>query len=179
MIYCDEQDLNLLDIEDLRKNIGSCLQTTGVLGGTIYDNLVCGGNYSAHQVKEALERSGFIEDVENLPMGLHTVIVPGGTTLSGGQAQRLQLARALMGSPSILLLDEATSALDNKAQITVTKNIDKLGVSRLVIAQRLSTVKNLDRILVLDQGEIVQMGTFKELINQPGLFQELCKRQTL
>ena len=179
VIYYDDQDLSTLNVQFLRKQIGSVLQTTGIIGGTIYDNLVGGGVYSAAQIKQAIELAGFKEDIHSFPMGLHTYIPNGGGTLSGGQKQRLLLARALIGSPSILILDEATSALDNQTQRVVTQNIDTLNVTRIVVAQRLSTIQHADRIYVVDQGRIVQTGTFEELSKVPGIFYEMYIRQKL
>lgn len=178
-IYYDDQDLYTLNVQFLRKQIGSVLQTSGIMSGTIYENIVGGGAYSPMQVKQAIEIAGFKEDLDTFPMGLHTYLPTGGGTLSGGQKQRLLLARALIGSPSILILDEATSALDNQTQRMVTKNIDTLNVTRIVVAQRLSTIQHADRIYVLDQGKVVQTGTFDELSQIPGIFQEMYVRQKL
>ena len=112
-------------------------------------------------------------------MGMHTVISEGTNTLSGGQCQRLMIARALVHHPRVLLFDEATSALDNRTQAIVSASLSKLHVTRIVIAQRLSTVKDADRIVVLSGGKIVQSGTFTELTTAPGLFAEFAKRQLL
>lgn len=179
IIYYDDQDLSTLNVQFLRKQIGSVLQTTGIIAGTIYDNLVGGGSYSSDQIKQAIELAGFKEDITTFPMGLHTYIPTGGGTLSGGQKQRLLLARALMGSPSILILDEATSALDNQTQALVTQNIDRLNITRIVVAQRLSTIERADLIYVADQGRIVQRGTFDQLSKVPGIFFEMFMRQKL
>ncbi len=179
VIYYDDKDLSTLNLHFLRKQIGSVLQTTNIMSGTIYEQIVGGGIYSPHQIKEAIELSGFKEDLLSLPMGLHTFIPTNGTTLSGGQKQRLLLARALIGSPSILMFDEATSALDNKTQNLITKNIDSLNVTRIIIAQRLSTIQHANRIYVLDKGRIVQVGTFNELSKVPGIFKEMFERQKL
>jgi ATP-binding cassette subfamily C protein len=110
-------------------------------------------------------------------MGMHTVIGEGSSTLSGGQRQRLLIARALARQPRILFLDEATSALDNRTQAVVSRSLEQLQCTRLVIAHRLSTVVNADRIHVLAEGRIVQTGTYEELAAQEGLFRELVRRQ--
>ncbi len=178
-IYYDDQDLASLNVRAVRKQIGTVLQTSGILSGTIYDNIVGGGAYTGAQVKAAIELAGFKEDLLSFPMGLHTYIPSGGGTLSGGQRQRLLLARALIGDPSILILDEATSSLDNRTQTLVTKNIETLNVTRVVVAQRLSTIQKADRIYVIDAGQIVQEGTFEELGKTPGIFQEMLERQRL
>jgi len=114
-----------------------------------------------------------------MPSGLDTPVDENSTLVSGGQRQRILLARALANDPVILLLDEATSALDNLTQEAVTRNIAALGMTRIVIAHRLSTIRNADLILVLDQGEIVESGSYDQLINVGGLFSELVSRQEI
>ena len=110
-------------------------------------------------------------------MGMHTVISERGGTLSGGQRQRLLIARALAGKPSIVLMDEATSALDNRTQEIVTTSLSKMNVTRVVVAHRLSTIKDADRIYVMDKGRIVEQGNYTDLMTQNGLFAELARRQ--
>ncbi len=178
-IYFDGKDLSALSIHQVRKQMGVVLQEEGIVAGSILENLICGGRYPPEQIQEALTVSGFGEDIESFPMGVHTYLSMGGSTLSGGQKQRLLIARALLPHPKILLLDEATSALDNKNQERVIKSITKLDVTRVVIAHRLSTVRNADRIYVIEQGEIVQSGTFEALSAQEGLFAKMLKRQNL
>ena len=112
-----------------------------------------------------------------MPMGMYTVISDGASTFSGGQRQRIMIARAIVHRPRILFFDEATSALDNHTQAIVTASLDKMKATRIVIAHRLSTVIKADRILVLQDGRIVQDGNYKELIKVPGLFQDLATRQ--
>ena len=112
-----------------------------------------------------------------MPMGMHTVISEGASTFSGGQRQRLMIARAIVNKPRILFMDEATSALDNRTQSIVSESLEKLQATRIVIAHRLSTVINADRIFVMEDGEIVESGSYRELIKQDGLFAKLAKRQ--
>ena len=121
--------------------------------------------------------AGFAGDVQSFPMQMHTVISEGGGNLSGGQRQRLIIARALALNPKILLLDEATSALDNRTQAIVSESLDRLNVTRIVVAHRLSTIRNADKIYVIKAGRVVQQGSFDELAAQPGTFAELIKRQ--
>jgi ABC-type bacteriocin/lantibiotic exporter with double-glycine peptidase domain len=108
---------------------------------------------------------------------MHTVISEGGTNLSGGQRQRLLIARSLVLKPKILLMDEATSALDNQTQTIVTESLDRMNATRIVVAHRLSTIRNADRIYVVEAGIVVQSGTFDQLVNQEGLFARLVARQ--
>lgn len=178
-VYYDEKDLASIDIRQVRKQLGIVLHGEGVVSGSIYDNLVCGGSYTQQQVNHALEISGFKSDVDSFPMGIHTYLAMGGTTLSGGQKQRLLIARALLPNPKILLFDEATSALDSKNQEIVRESLDELDVTRVIIAHRISTIRNADRIYVIEKGKVVQVGTFEELEAQKGIFAEMLARQKL
>jgi len=121
--------------------------------------------------------AGIEEDIRRMPMGLHTFLAVGGQGISGGQRQRLLIARAIVSRPRILLFDEATSALDNRTQETVSRSLEALQATRIVIAHRLSTILHADRIFVLDKGAIVENGSYQELMEQGGLFRELAKRQ--
>ena len=112
-----------------------------------------------------------------MPMGMHTLLQAGGGTISGGQRQRLMIARALVARPHVLILDEATSALDNQTQAQVTARLDALGVTRVVIAHRLSTVQHADRIVYLEDGQILESGTYDELMARAGAFTRLAARQ--
>ena len=126
---------------------------------------------------EALRMADMENDVKRMPMGLHTVVVEGSAGFSGGQKQRLLIARALIGHPQIIFFDEATSALDNISQKQVSDNLDSLNCTRLVIAHRLSTIRHCDRIIVLDKGRIAEEGNFDELMAKKGLFYEMSLRQ--
>jgi ATP-binding cassette subfamily C protein len=126
---------------------------------------------------EAARMAGCYDDIKAMPMGMHTYLPPGGGSLSGGQRQRVLIARAIVKKPRVLFFDEATSALDNKTQAIVSESIEKLQSTRIVIAHRISTIMNADRIYVMDKGRIVQCGTYDKLMNQEGLFAELAKRQ--
>ena len=110
-------------------------------------------------------------------MGLDTPVSDGGGTLSGGQRQRILIARALAGRPRVLVLDEATSALDNVTQAGIVSALDQLNITRLVVAHRLSTIRHADRIFVLEDGHLVDQGTYDELVSRPGPFRELASRQ--
>ncbi len=178
-VLYDDADLRDLDMRQVRRQIGVVLQNAGILSGSLYDNIVGAGTYTAEEIERALKLSAFDKDLEKLPMGLNTVLPMGGSSFSGGQRQRLYLARALVSSPKILILDEATSALDNKTQEFVASNLDKIEVTRIVIAHRLSSIMYADRIYVMDQGKIEEVGTFQELAEKGGLFAEMLKRQKL
>jgi ABC-type bacteriocin/lantibiotic exporter with double-glycine peptidase domain len=122
---------------------------------------------------------GLDKDIEAMPMGMHTVLMEGATTLSGGQKQHLRLACAIVHQPRILLLDEATSSLDNQTQAMVINSLLKLNVTRIVIAHRLSTITQVDQILVFEKGRIIQAGSYTELVAQEGSFANLAQRQLL
>ena len=129
------------------------------------------------QVWEVLRLAAIDDDVRRIPMQLNTIVSEGGGGFSGGQKQRLLIARALIAQPSILFMDEATSALDNISQRQVTESLAQLGCTRIVVAHRLSTIRHCDRIIVLDQGRIAEQGTYDELMAQQGLFYQISQRQ--
>ena len=155
------------------------MQSSQLLPGTIRDNVNLGRGLTGTQIWEALERAAVAEDVRAMPMGLSTVVVEGASTLSGGQRQRILIARALAGGPRMLLLDEATSALDNISQAAVVARLDSFAVTRIVVAHRLSTIERADLIVVLDQGKVVEQGTYADLVGAGGAFQRLVERQRL
>lgn len=176
-IFYDGQALDKLDIQAVRYQIGTVLQNGKLLAGDIFSNIVGSAPLTMEQAWAAARMAGLDKDIEQMPMGMHTVISEGGNTLSGGQRQRLLIARAIVRQPRILFFDEATSALDNKTQAIVSQSLEKLQLTRIVIAHRLSTIINADRIYMFDNGQIVQHGTYQDLISQPGPFAELAKRQ--
>ena len=136
------------------------------------------GDYAAaEEAWEAAEMAGFADDIRSMPMGMFTLISEGQGGISGGQRQRLLIARAIAPKPRILMFDEATSALDNITQKIVSDSLEKLKCTRIVIAHRLSTIKQCDRIVVLDKGHIIEDGTYDELIEKDGFFAELVSRQ--
>ena len=176
-VYYDEQDLTSLDLISVRRQLGVVLQNGRVQQSSIFENISCGALITLEEAWNAAKMAGLAEDIEQMPMGMHTVVSEGGSNLSGGQRQRLLIARALIGKPKIILMDEATSALDNHTQGVVTQSLETLNTTRIVIAHRLSTIRQADRIYVLEAGEIVQVGSFAELIDQEGLFARLVARQ--
>ncbi len=147
------------------------------MAGTIYENIVGQAGLSIDEAWVAARMAGLEEDIKAMPMGMHTVIGEGGSTFSGGQKQRLLIARAIVTKPRVMFFDEATSALDNRTQEVVTRSLDTLDATRIVIAHRLSTIINAHRIIVMERGEVVQQGSYKELVGQAGLFADLARRQ--
>ena len=177
-IYYDGKDLSKLDLRSLRRRMGVVTQNGNLFQGDIYSNIVISApQLGMDEAWEAAEMAGIADDIRAMPMGMQTIISEGQGGISGGQKQRLMIARAIAPKPKILMLDEATSALDNKTQKQVSDALDKLKCTRIVIAHRLSTIKNCDRILVLDKGHIMEDGTYDELIAKNGFFAELVARQ--
>ena len=180
VINYDRKDLQSLDLRSVRRQIGTVMQDGRLFSGSIFDNIVI----SAPTLKldaawEAAEIAGIADDIRDMPMGMHTLLQDGGGTISGGQRQRLMIARAIAPKPRILIFDEATSALDNITQKKVSEALDKMKCTRIVIAHRLSTIKHCDRILVIDGGKIAEDGTYEELVAKNGIFAELVERQRL
>jgi NHLM bacteriocin system ABC transporter ATP-binding protein len=178
-VFYDRQALAGLDIRVARQQIGVVLQNSRPTAGDICSNIVGNRGLTLEDAWRAARQAAIDREIEAMPMGMHTVISQGGGTLSGGQIQRLLIARALAGQPKVLFLDEATSALDNVSQTAVGESLERLCVTRVVIAHRLSTIRHADQIVVLDHGRIVQRGRYEELIAQGGVFRELARRQTL
>ena len=179
-IYYDGKDVTTLDLRSLRRRIGAVTQDGSLFQGDIYSNIIISApQLTLAEAWEAAELAGIADDIRAMPMGMQTVISEGQGGISGGQRQRLMIARAVAPKPRILMFDEATSALDNRTQKQVSEALDRLRCTRIVIAHRLSTIKNCDRILVLDKGRIVEDGSYDELIAQNGCFAELVARQRL
>ena len=176
----DRKSLTKLDLPSLRKKIGTVMQDAGLFQGDIYSNIVITApELTLDDAWEAAEKASIADDIRAMPMGMNTMVSEGQGGISGGQRQRLMIARAIAPKPKLLIFDEATSALDNKTQKQVSEALDKMGCTRIVIAHRLSTIRHCDRILVLDGGSIVEDGTYDQLIEKGGFFAELVERQRL
>lgn len=179
-IYYDGKDLERIDLRSLRRRVGVVMQSGKLFQGDIYSNIVISAPWlSQDEAWEAAELAGIADDIRMMPMGMNTIISEGSGGISGGQRQRLMIARAVAPKPKILMFDEATSALDNLTQKKVSESLDALKCTRIVIAHRLSTIKQCDRIIVLDQGKIIEDGKYDELIAKNGFFAELVARQRL
>lgn len=179
-VYYDGTDIAKIDLKSLRQNIGVVLQNSTLFAGDIFANITISAPWlTLADAWEAARMAGVDEDIRNMPMGMHTMISEGAGGISGGQKQRLMIARAIAPRPKVLIFDEATSALDNITQKQVSDSLASLKCTRVVIAHRLSTIKQCDRIIVLEQGEIIEDGKYDELVKNAGFFAELIKRQQL
>lgn len=176
-ILFDRQALNQLDVQALRRQIGVALQNSTLMAGTIFENIVGSAPLTMDDAWEAVRKVDMEEEIKRMPMGMHTIVGEGGAGLSGGERQRLIMARALVRRPRLLFFDEATSALDNQSQAWVGKNLESLEITRIVIAQRLSTTRKADRICVVVDGRIVETGPFDLLMSKGKVFPILAKRQ--
>ncbi len=176
-VFLDDHDLSSLDLPAVRSRMGVVLQDGRLSAVSIFRNIAGSAPITLDEAWEAARSVGFDADVRAMPMGMHTIVPEGGGGLSGGQRQRLLMARALARRPRILLFDEATSALDNRTQAIVQASLKKLGITRVVIAHRLSTVREADRIFVMEEGRIVESGRYDELMAADGAFAALARRQ--
>ena len=173
----DGQSLTDVDTRSVRRQLGTVIQNARILSGTIFQNIVGAANLSVDDAWEAARTAGIADEIERMPMGMHTFVSDVGAAFSGGQRQRLLIARAVVTRPRVLLFDEATSALDNRTQAAVSRALDELQATRIVIAHRLSTIRTADQILVLDRGRVVERGRYDELMDGDGLFAALARRQ--
>ena len=179
-VYYDGTDINNIAPRSLHKNTGIVEQNGRLFQGSIISNIrIVAPDITKEEIWDVLEKAGVAEDIREMPMGIHTIISEGDGGLSGGQRQRIVIARALAHKPKILFFDEATSALDNITQKVISETLDSLDCTRVVIAHRLSTVKNCKRIIVMNEGKIIESGTYDELLAKKGAFAELAAKQLL
>ena len=176
-IRFDGHELSTVDVSAIRRQIGVVLQTASLTPGDILSNIVGASAHGLEDAWEAARMAGMEDDLRAMPMGMHTLVSEGGGALSGGQRQRLLIARALISRPRLLFFDEATSALDNRTQRIVSESIEQLHATRVVVAHRLSTIRHADRIVVLEQGRIVESGSYDALMANDGLFARMARRQ--
>ena len=179
-VYFDGKDLSSIDLKSLRRRIGVVMQDGKLFQGDIFTNITISAPWlTVDDAWEAAELAGVAEDIRRMPMGMNTLISEGSGGVSGGQRQRLMIARAIASKPKILMFDEATSALDNLTQKKVSNSLDSLKCTRIIIAHRLSTIKQCDRIIVLKKGRIIEDGKYEELISSGGYFAELVAKQRI
>ncbi|HWR28999.1 MAG TPA: NHLP bacteriocin export ABC transporter permease/ATPase subunit [Negativicutes bacterium] len=178
-VYFDGQDLAELSVTSVRSQMGVVLQQGQLMAGDIFNNIIGSLPLTIDDAWLAAEMVGLAEDIRAMPMGMHTMVSEGAANISGGQRQRILIARSIVNRPRIIMFDEATSALDNRTQAIVTESLDKLKATRIVVAHRLSTICNAERIFVMDQGKIVEEGNYQELMDQNGIFAAMARRQLM
>jgi ABC-type bacteriocin/lantibiotic exporter with double-glycine peptidase domain len=177
-IWYDGHNLAALDLRTVRRQIGIVPQKPYMFSGSIRDNIALNDSETPYERIVAAAHTACIhDDIAALPMGYENLLADGGSSLSGGQNQRLALARALLCQPSILLLDEATSALDSQTERAVMENLSELRCTRIIIAHRLSTIANANQIVVVDQGRIIAIGTHHELLKHNPTYRGLVTAQ--
>ncbi len=180
-IFIDDKNLKILNTKDIRKNIALVQQQPFLFSGTIIDVIRMGRDFTKEEVIESARKANAHNFIQKLPEKYETEITERGSNFSGGQIQRIAIARAILGNPSILLLDEATSALDAEAESEVQKGLNRAMKNRtvIVIAHRLATTQEANKIVVFDKGEIIEVGKHIDLINKPGIYKELCEKQLI
>ena len=179
-IFIDGKDIATITKDSLRKQIGIVQQDVYLFNASIKENILYGKlDASDEEVIEAAKRANIHDYIMSLPKGYDTQIGERGVRLSGGQKQRLSIARVFLKNPPILILDEATSALDNTTEILIQQALDELcqGRTTLVVAHRLSTIKNADEIAVIANGHILEQGTHDTLISKKGMYYDLYQLQ--
>lgn len=179
-IFVGSTNFKDVDKQAWRKSIGTVLQNSKLITGSIYTNITLTNPAAEPEdVERAIAFAGLTDDIEAMPMGIHTVVSEENCPISGGQKQRLLIARAMIGHPQLVIFDEATSALDNSVQAHITEKLTQLDCTQVIVAHRLSTLKKCDRIIVLDQGKVAENDGYDELIHRDSVFAELMKRQMM
>ena len=180
-IFIDDKNLQSLDTKDIRNNIALVQQQPFLFSGKIIEVIRMGRNFTKEEVIESAKKANAHEFIQCLPDKYETEITERGSNFSGGQIQRIAIARAILGNPSILLLDEATSALDAESESEVQEGLKRAmnGRTVVVIAHRLATTQEADKIVVFDKGEIVEVGKHLDLLNKKGIYKELCEKQLI
>lgn len=179
IVEFDGYDLAQLDMNSVRRQMGVVLQRGRLMAGTILSNIIGSLPLTAEDAWLAAEEVGLAEDIRRMPMGMDTYISEDGSNISGGQKQRILIARAIVNHARIIVFDEATSSLDNETQREVSETLERLRATRIVVAHRLSTIRNADNIIVLDSGSIVEQGSYEELMEKDGYFKALAARQLM
>ena len=180
-ILIDDKNLKYLNTKDIRKNIALVQQQPFLFSGKIIDTIRMGRSFTKEEVIESAKKSNAHHFIQQLPEKYETKITERGSNFSGGQIQRIAIARAILGNPSILLLDEATSALDAESESEVQEGLNRAMKNRtvIVIAHRLATTQKADKIVVFDKGEIIEVGKHIDLLNKKGIYKELCEKQLI
>ena len=176
-IFFDGNNLEKLNIQRFREDIGVVLQENVLFSGTIRENISMGRSYSTKEIWKCIKETGLKELVESFPLGLETNISESGQNLSGGQRQKISIARAIISNPKVLFLDEPTSALDNESEKNIMECLLNMHTTLVVVAHRLSMIEEFDRIIVMRHGRIIESGTHEELLSQKKYYYELYHKK--
>jgi len=176
-VFYDRHNVKALDIHKIRENIGIVLQENVLFNGTIRENITMGRELSTEEVLKSIEATNLTDLVASFPLGLETNISESGQNLSGGQRQKISIARTIISAPKVIFLDEPTSALDNDSEKIVMEHLFNMSATLIVVAHRLSTIQEFDKIVVMDQGEIVEIGTHEELIQNNSHYSRLYQNE--
>lgn len=179
IVEFDGNDISQLDMGSLRRQLGVVMQRGKLMAGSILTNIIGSLPLTIDDAWDAAEKVGFADDIRSMPMGMHTYISEDGGNISGGQKQRILIARSIVNHARVIVFDEATSSLDNATQAVVSDTIERLHATRIVVAHRLSTIRNADQIVVLDKGQVAEIGTYDELMAMNGKFKALAERQMI
>ena len=178
-ILFDSKDISKIKTDEFRNLIGYVPQETLLFSGSIAENIAWGNDYfTSENIVKSAQSAQALDFIMNLPENFKTFVGENGATLSGGEKQRISLARILMRNPQILILDEATASLDSISEKAIMKTVNEMeGRTIIMVAHRLSTISNCDRIFVMNEGEIAECGTHKELLKKNGIYRKLWKAQ--
>lgn len=172
-VYYDNYNVKELNIHKLREEIGIVLQENVLFNGTFRENITMGRGFSTEEILESIQATSLKSLLDSFPIGLETNISESGQNLSGGQRQKISIARTIISKPKVIFLDEPTSALDNNSEKNIMEHLLNMQATLVVVAHRLSTIHKFDKIIVMDQGKIVEMGTHEELLENDGYYTRL------
>lgn len=176
-IYYDNHNVKDLNIHKLREKIGIVLQENALFNGTFRENITIGRDFSKEDILKNIQATNLMDLLTSFPLGLETNISESGQNLSGGQRQKISIARTIISNPKVIFLDEPTSTLDNDSEKIVMKHLFNMEATLVVVAHRLSTIQNFDKIVVMDQGKIVEIGTHEELLQKDSHYENLYKKE--
>jgi ABC-type bacteriocin/lantibiotic exporter with double-glycine peptidase domain len=176
-VFYDSYNVKDLNIHELRKNVGIVLQENVLFNGTFRENIAIGREFSTEEIMRIVEATNLMDLISGFPLGLETNISENGQNLSGGQRQKISIARTIISTPKVVFLDEPTSSLDNDSEKNVMEHLFNMQVTLVVVAHRLSTIQKFDKIVVMDQGKIVEVGTHEELLQNNSHYTRLYQKE--
>lgn len=176
-VFYDSYNVKDLNIHELRKNVGIVLQENVLFNGTFRENITIGREFSTEEILRIVEATNLMDLINSFPLGLETNISENGQNLSGGQRQKISIARTIISTPKVVFLDEPTSSLDNDSEKNVMEHLFNMQATLVVVAHRLSTIQKFDKIVVMDQGKIVEIGTHEELLQNNSHYTRLYQKE--